>query len=191
MGWYLSNTGVIPKFTGPAITAQPPAPPPVPSEPTTDASREPNTTDTTDWKTYTNKNLGIEFMYPDGFSVIKESDNVIELGAPYVLGQPISTFLTLKFDRSQFIDYKKYKLCSAYTNLKVDEYPPNCLSKEARNILLDQIEAKSFYLDMGVDNKYHVVQTQEAPYIELKMYISGGGLDKRFQTLLSTFKFFP
>lgn len=58
VGWYLSNTGVIPKFSAPATTSttlpagrQAPALPPVPGESTTD--------ETASWKTYTNVKYNI------------------------------------------------------------------------------------------------------------------------------------
>lgn len=53
VGWYLSNTGVIPKFTGPATTEQPPAPPEVPEEGIT-----------ADWDTYTNTEYGYSLKHP-------------------------------------------------------------------------------------------------------------------------------
>lgn len=63
MGWYLSNTGVIPKFSGPATTEQPPAPPEVPAA-----------DETANWKTYKNDALGISFKYPEG-TIIQKRDS--------------------------------------------------------------------------------------------------------------------
>lgn len=45
VGWYLSNTGIIPKFSGPATSEQPPSPPPVPGEPTTNETAQKNSPD--------------------------------------------------------------------------------------------------------------------------------------------------
>lgn len=61
VGWYLSQQGVIPKFTGPATTEQPPAPPEVPEG-----------NETANWKTYTNGDLKIQFDYPVSWNKLKE-----------------------------------------------------------------------------------------------------------------------
>lgn len=71
VGWYLSNTGVIPKFSVPLTSEQPPAPPSIPDE-----------DETTNWKTYTNKELGIQFNYPPewGELVKQEEPCLVDTG---------------------------------------------------------------------------------------------------------------
>lgn len=76
--YYLSKTGVIPKFPGSATTSQSPAPnveqPPAPPEvPDEDASREPNgSAETANWKTYTNMEHRYSFEYPEDKYTISE-----------------------------------------------------------------------------------------------------------------------
>ena len=62
-------------------------------------------------------------------------------------------------------------------------------AKDVADITIGGIPAKSFYISGGVDNAYHVVQTTNAPVLEFKMYVAGGGLDQRFQNFLATVKF--
>lgn len=52
------------------------------------------------------------------------------------------------------------------------------------------VPAQSFYIaGSGPDNAFHIVQTTQAPNIQLKMYVAGGGLDQTFASILSSFTF--
>lgn len=75
VGWYLSNTGVIPKFTGPATTSQSPAPdieqPSAPPEvPEAEETEEGVVVETISykenpsWQTYTNAEKKFSVQYP-------------------------------------------------------------------------------------------------------------------------------
>lgn len=74
VGWYLLNTGVIPKFTGPATTEQPPSPPEVPGEPTTGEAAN--------WQVYTGENFTFKYPQDTDWTVYKGTN---EPGREYMV----------------------------------------------------------------------------------------------------------
>jgi len=55
---------------------------------------------------------------------------------------------------------------------------------------LDGVPMRSFYIvERGMNGDYHIIQSTGEPAIEMKMYISGGGLDRSFERMYSTLKF--
>lgn len=73
VGWYLSKQGVIPKFTGPVTTQQPPAPPPVPGELTTN--------ETANWNMYEDSSIaGLAIKYPTNWVYKEYSPGTPNLG---------------------------------------------------------------------------------------------------------------
>lgn len=57
------------------------------------------------------------------------------------------------------------------------------------NLSLGGIPAQSFYIMVGVDSAFHIVQTTTDPIVELKMDVAGGGLEKKFEEILESFEF--
>ena len=150
-------------------------------------------------RNYINERLGFEFDH-GGFKVIKEEENVVLFG----LNNLVKSFhseenyyeLKISISPKDFADFESYKLCSEFTDLGIDEWPPDCIDpgklwgqeEDIMEIILGKdIKAKSFYLNLGLDNQYHIVQIYN-PQIELKMHVAGGRLDERFYQILSTFK---
>lgn len=48
-------------------------------------------------------------------------------------------------------------------------------------IMLGGVPARSFYIAGGPDEAYHLVQTTQAPFIELKMYVAEAVLIRIFK----------
>jgi hypothetical protein len=150
------------------------------ASPTPTATTDP----TANWKTYTNKALGIEFKYPESYSLLKETPNV-EFG--FGIGtEPPTTYLTVS---KKLTDFSKYKECvpngttPCFNNISWDQ------TANIADIKLGGAGAKSIYYTEGVDGDHHVIQVASPQKLELKMYIAGGKLDYNFQQILSTFKF--
>lgn len=139
------------------------------------------------WKTYTNSSLGFEFKYPNTYSVLKETSGGIELGfTPPANSTPI-TYLIISTQKGT--DLATILICP-----ELRQFP--CITKEGWNqiqpiseINISGHKAVSAYLSYGVDADYRIVQFEDIPTIELKMNVSGGGLDRDFTKILSTFKF--
>lgn len=152
------------------------------------------------WKEYKNEKLGFKLNIPETYRVAKETDDSVELGeARDPNSDTLDTFLTITTNANNFEDFNKYKTCpEALANLAADEYPAPCIQegkpynqdKIIADTVLDGVKAKSFYLDLGVANQYHIVQTEGSPTIQLKMFIAGSGFESFFNHMLSTFKFF-
>lgn len=123
---------------------------------------------------------------PDPFRLMHSSINVAAYG--------FDNFEYLVVTDTPTININSLRSPSECNNLKPGQY---CLNrgggwgqaKDIADITVDKIPAKSFYISGGVDNAYHVVQTTQAPYLEFKMYVAGGGLDQRLADFLSSFRF--
>jgi hypothetical protein len=134
---------------------------------------------TADWKTYSNSSMKFDVKYPNSWTVIKETSNV-ELGFGVGDQQPVS-YLTISSKKS--IDFSSLKECTQQNST----FPCITTGKVIADITVGGVVARSAYLNYGtVDADFRVVQTFS---IELKMNISGGGLDNTFDQILSTFKF--
>jgi hypothetical protein len=136
------------------------------------------------WKIYTNERLGFEFKYPEPYSVIEEATNRVSFGS--------NRFPYLTISTNQITDYKSLKPCEYGVEPQVP-----CLRKwdtHQDRVIFDTtlggVNAISFDLVEGVpDGTYRIVQTTGSPKLEAKMFVSGGGLDREFNQMLSTFKF--
>lgn len=110
------------------------------------------------------------------------------------------TFPFLTISTNEIIDYASYRPCDE-THKQVP-----CLERgekwgQQRDIIettLGHLRAKSFYIagdypyaPYNEDSSYavyHIIQTNSAPKIEAKMFVSGQGFDLAFKQMLSTFK---
>lgn len=145
---------------------------------------------TANWKTYTDNTLGFEFKYPNNYNPVTSSINGQIDNNRIDFEANSASYLSLI--KQNLITYDEKNLCSPNTKV----YP--CIHATGSNqktpvtmIRLGEKSAKSYYVAVagGPDNDYHIVQTNESPLIELRMYISGGGLDQKFDQILSTLKF--
>lgn len=157
-----------------------------PLTPTPILTATPSATDpTVNWKTYKNQSIGFQLKYPDNYQLLSESPAITfgfgigsEKPFPYLTISPTLT------------DFSTYKTCST------DNAPP-CLdnnygsqTKAIESMTLNAIQAQSIYFMKGtVDSNYRAVQFISPKNLRLEMYISGGGLDRTFSQILSTFKF--
>lgn len=148
----------------------------------------PNLEGTENWKTYQNNSLGIIFKYPPYYVVMEEKSDDIKLGLVQIKGvQPLPV---LDITKGKLTDTSSYLVCTEKSS-----FP--CLNgkgawEQSENTIstkLDARNAKSIYYALGNDTQYHIIQTTESPFFELKMFVSGGGLDPTFKQMLSTFKF--
>jgi len=140
--------------------------------------------ETADWKTYKNEKLGFKLKYPDNYSLLKESPDIVlgfgnrgELPFPYLI---ISTTLS---------DYSIFKECTPNGSVPCLNATSGNQSRGIVDTYLDGKEAKSIYLTEGADGDYHIIQITNPIKLQLKMYIAGGGLGQTFDQILSTFRF--
>lgn len=161
----------------PAVISQPsPTPTPVASD------------QFADWKTYTNAQAGFQIRYPSFYQLIKEDSNSASFGFKDTVGNGPFEYLVITKDL--LIDYRSLVVCTNTTNnpdIVADKLP--CLTENISDANIDGIPAKSLYFTQGVDSNFHVVQTTTKPFIQAKMNVSGGGLERDFNKILSTFKF--
>jgi hypothetical protein len=175
-----------------------PTPEPTPTQPPTTIKVPEN------WKVYRNEVLGFGFGYPEGYEIITEDSQKVSLGFGTSPDLPEPKFPYLTITPSRTMDPTSLKLCSE--NIYPKSMMPNetrtanyefpCLSEDYNQnetiseVELDKVNARSFYVLEGItDSSYHIVQTTEPPIVEIKMNISGGGLEKTFNQILSTFRF--
>lgn len=140
------------------------------------------------WKTYESPDGKFSFEYPNSFTVINSSDNQVQLGK----GSNFA-YLTISTNIKN-ADYRNYKACFETKDISSDK---PCLYKgndwgqpqDVYAMELSGKSAKSFYIAEALTHgDYHIVLTEGMPYIEAKMFVSGGGLDDNFAKILSTFK---
>ena len=150
---------------------------------------------TADWKTYTNKSMDFMIKYPEGYKLIAESPEEVTFG--FAIGGFGEKFSYLTIRKDNHINFQGVQTCTNIKNdpnIFADKLP--CFNNKSWNQLeaiqktkLDNVTADSVYLTYGIDGDHHIIQTEAPPHIELDMYIAGGGLDKIFDQILSTFKF--
>ena len=141
---------------------------------------------TSNMKVYRNERLGFEFKYLEGYEVIEETTSGVSF-SPNATG---NTYLSIS--TNQITDYKSLISCEYGVEPNIP-----CLrvwdTRQGGTIFettLGGVSAKSFDLVDGVpDGTYRIVQTTGSPKIEVKMFVSGGGLGWQFNQMLSTFKF--
>jgi len=123
---------------------------------------------------------------PDPFQLMRSTKNIASYGFDTVEYLVVTNIPT--------INLKTLRPSTECGNLTAGQF---CLNdgkgwgqaKDIADVIVDGIPAKSFYISGGNDNAYHVVQTTQAPVLEFKMFVAGGGLDQRFQNFLATIKF--
>jgi len=138
---------------------------------------------TANWKTYTNSKLGISFKYPINYQIVEENSNKISFG-PELFSDEDLAYLTI---------YTTYQTDQFLTNCVVTPNTFPCFDDRKNNGMYDikvgNVVAKGLDVVKGVvDSNYKVVQIVN-PKIEIEMYVSGGGLERTFDQILSTFKF--
>lgn len=145
---------------------------------------------TANWKTYTDPNERFSFKYPDYYTSSISMINGQKDPSRTDFSTDTASFLSLI--TKNLVPYDEKNLCNDQTKV----YP--CIMTSGWNqktpvnsFLLDKKHAKNFYISIanGADSHYRIVLTNEEPFIELRMYVSGGGLDRTFDQILSTFKF--
>lgn len=160
-----------------------PSPSPIPTRVPTQSSSPaipPN------WKTYTNTTMGFTLKYPNDYIVLTEKP-VVSFGfgvgsvspSPYLNIANVNTVSLSQLQHCEATSPGPFCLADGKGNGQVSDIVDTSL---------DGQPAKSFYMSSGVDSLYHIIQTTNRQF-ELKMYVAGGGLDKSFSQILSTFTF--
>ena len=126
--------------------------------------------------------ISYSFTMPNGYKVMSTNDVVKTYGFDDFEYLTITKGVTVDLNQlSQKCEVKMSGFC-------LDEGSNWGQNEKVKNMTLDGVPARSFYISGGVDNAFHVVQTTTDPKIELKMYVAGGGLDSTFQNILTSFK---
>lgn len=115
---------------------------------------------------------------PNYLELMNASTNIVRYGF-----QDVEYLEVTNYHAIQLTQLKPRSQCG---NLTAGSY---CLGSDVTDITVGGVPAKSFYIDGGTDISYRVVQTTQAPILEFKMYIAGGGLDQRFQDFISSLTF--
>ena len=143
---------------------------------------------------YSNDLLGIKFRLPGGLEVIEENDSTLRIGMPANPGY--IEYLTISKD-GKVRNYRSYEFCWG------KEYPTSdkpCIfegnfgwgqESTIEDRIIDTRTAKSFYIAEALSHgDFHIVLFEGQPVYEFKMYVSGGGLDKNFEEILSSLEFY-
>lgn len=142
----------------------------------------PSADPTTNWKTYTNRTLGITLKYPNFYIPIG-------IYTPLKSGEPIFIVTgLLNFDSN------KIALCKTYTeNLCLIPGKNWFQEKDIQPTTLADKKAISFFVSTKNANSgsavIHVIQTTEKPLVELALTVDGQGGEETFQQITSTFQF--
>jgi hypothetical protein len=134
---------------------------------------------TENWQVFTKPEWGLSLKYPQEYVLINNDKNKVEIGFDGF------TYITIFMQPK---DYDESNICSSTTA----KYP--CInatnfgqSEPITFITVGKMQAKSFYVSEGEsDSDFHIVTTNSQDPIQFTAYISGGGLDQRFQQVLST-----
>ena len=133
--------------------------------PTSIATPSPSPDPTANWKTYTNTKYNFSLRYPNNYELLNESIDKISFG---------------------FKSTNQDLLAPPYLNIYFN-YKSKA-ADSAVDIKVDNVDAKMFDIHKGADSDYRIVQISN-PAIEIEMNISGGGLSRDLDQILSTFKF--
>lgn len=150
------------------------------------------TIDTTNWKTYTNKNLNLEFKYPPDYSIIDEGKSFVSIG-------PGVRYFSVSSDVK---DYSKVSSCypDRYPTGYQQTYPCLCqgviLGPNNDWEELKFKNAESFCVDEGKEGLHavEILQIYATPKIEIRLFDPFRSYDQDevndlFDQILSTFKF--
>jgi len=155
-------------------------------------SPTPYTDPSYNWKTYANNNSGFIFKYPNDWDVSKTASGAT-FGPKGSNG--IAVYLTISTNKNDFTDFRSTKLCSQVIEPTGTTQPEHCIDDSVgqaiTQIQLGEKYATSFNLAGGPDFSYRIVQYNQDPSVELKMYTAGGGTHEVFDQILSTFRFVP
>lgn len=148
--------------------------------------------DTSNWKTYENTTYGYSFKYPTEWDIISNDSNKLALG--FKSQNDVNVFLIVTSQNTEFSNYQSFKFCSQIPD--IENHPTHCIEETGwgqkqpvEQITLSAKSALSFYISGEVDYAFHIVRFIQTPTIELDMNVAGGGLDKKFDQILSTFTF--
>lgn len=150
------------------------------------------------WIVYKSIEFGFEFKYPPNYQIIKSESDYISVGTiekrEYPPGESFVKELFIITSKN-LTDYNSIKRCEVGKDW---QQPLPCLwtgitkknlsgnEKEINDIKIDQMDAKSFYVQEGITTNYHIIQTIEEPLLEIKIDTN----DKKASQILSSFKFF-
>ena len=131
-------------------------------------------------------NSAFSVTLPDPFRLMRSTENIASYGFDTVEYLVVTNIPTIKLQT-----LRSSTECGKLTAGQYCLYSEGTgQTKDIADVTVGGIPAKSFYISGGNDDAYHVVQTTQAPVLEFKMFVAGGGLDQRFQNFLATIKFF-
>lgn len=140
--------------------------------------------DTLEWKTYTNKDLGIEFSYPANWNSIVERE-IVTLGDDSYVTDEIPYRPSLSISSKKTIDLSQLERCKDQGIS--GRYP--CLSDEGvETISLGGKNAIKANVAFDIEGGPNYVQTTESPILELMSPVTPYSMEE-FYKILSTFKF--
>ncbi|GEM_PF-4706952 len=149
------------------------------------------TTDTSDWKTYTGVNFS--FNYPPTMHIEGQKPQEVRWKADHTPGTFIYNAMILRSQNTPFSEVKTENTFTVYGMDKenIEPYVISILNvSSSKTIPIQGKELKSYRVGCGVGCSYHIVHFQvNTTYYELIQYIAGGGWDKEVDGTLSTFKF--
>jgi hypothetical protein len=138
-----------------------------------------------DWETYSNSSMGISFKYPDNYTIISSGPEKVVLGFSSPSDTKATPYLTIS---TKLSDLKLLINCIANPDI-LPCWNSNLHSEGEYKINVGDRVGNAIDIRKGkVDSDYIVIQLLE-PKLEIEMNVSGGGLAKQFDQILSTFKF--
>ncbi len=136
---------------------------------------------TSDWKSF--KGKVYSFDYPSNF-VVKEDQTT---GSNVTVSLNSNEYLHIF--NIETLTYENFFECGKGADTGCLQKISDTQTDLIEDILVDGKKAKSFYVYGGPDSLTHVVEIIQPPTTQLRMSIAGGGLEKTFDQILSTFKF--
>lgn len=142
-----------------------------------------NTTSKEDDHNYSTKDFS--FTYPQNYSIQNESDSEVVWQAEFNPGEVIKDELFLKIQKKPFAEMQ------SGTALLIENFKGEVVSlDEDTTITVDNKQMNKFTYSCGVDCYYSSVRFQVgANYYELTQNVAGGGLSRKFDTMVDSIKF--
>ena len=191
VGWYLSQKGIVPKFSGPVTTEQPPAPPPVPGE---DASPAPTGAgETENWKTHTFDSIKLTFKAPPDLFVTGQEQKNSDTGVSYSFTLYVQNYddtHPLPSGKKFYQLYGVFQWSSAITDAEFQAHKEDFIASSIKEVTVGGYP--------GIRGQY---KGERNRYVT--MFIKNGGLftlstsyplpenEILSNQILSTFKFLP
>jgi len=141
-----------------------------------------SSTDTSDWKTYTNSDFGISIEIPSNYAVLTQLPTKIVLGIKQ--GGDSEPIITL--NKTYETSYQSFPLCSKSPNT----FP--CKETEVISTTIDKKNVDIVRISNGADSLDELISIpdpENTKIKEIKMSVAGGGLPAIFDHLKNTLQF--